>query len=218
MSGTRPSDQWLMSYKELRKAVGLIGMMLPIILIIGKILVERQLSVVGSISGYYYTAMGSVFVGGLWAIGVFLIFYRGPEPADNLAGYIAGISAIAVALLPTKPAPLTPAPYHDFPAWVGVAHLVFASIFFIALAYFCLVLFVKTKPGVVPTPKKRTRNRIYKICGYVIIASIIFIVLALFLEEATRQKYAVFLVLESVAVLAFGVAWWVKGEAVLKDN
>lgn len=218
MKLSRPSSQWLMSYKALRRAVGLIGMALPIILILGKILVEGQFSVAGSISSYYFTMMGSVFVGGLCAIGVFLIFYRGPEPADNLTGHVAGISAIAVALLPTKPAPMIPASYHDFPSWVGVAHLAFASIFFIALAYFCLVLFVKTKPGTPPTPKKRARNRIYKICGFVILASLVLIVLALFLEEAQRQKYAVFLVLESVAVLAFGVAWWVKGEAVLKDD
>ena len=218
MSEFRASAQWLMSYKDLRKAVGLIGMSLPIILILGKMAIERQTGVASSISSYYFTVVGSVFVGSLCAIGVFLIFYRGPEPIDNYMGHIAGIAAIGVALLPTTPAPVVPAAYQTFPGWVATTHLVCASIFFLALAYFCLVLFVKTKPGAEPTPKKLVRNRIYKICGYVIIASLILIALSLLLEEEQRRRFAVFLVLESVAVFAFGVAWWVKGEAVLKDD
>jgi len=198
MSEIRPKDQWLMSYKDLRKGVGLIGIALPFILILGKMLIEQRVDISSSISIYYFTVMSSVFVGCMCAIGVFLIFYRGPEWVDNFTGHIAGVSAIGVALLPTTPYPDIDIPkYQDFDPWVGNLHIGCAAVFFAALAYFCLVLFVKTKPHSEPTPQKIARNRIYRISGYVIL---------------------VFLILESVAVFAFGVSWLVKGEAILKDQ
>ena len=69
-------DLLVLSYLELRKAVGIIGFALPFVLAFGKDLLQGP-GIEGSISGYYYTDMRNVLVGSLCAIGVFLLSCRG---------------------------------------------------------------------------------------------------------------------------------------------
>ena len=103
-------DSLVVSYLSLRKAVGFIGFTLPFVLAIGKILSGNP-GIEPSISHYYYTNMGDFLVGSLCAIGVFLMSTRGyPTPKltaglpghDHIAGILASIFAIGVALFPTS--------------------------------------------------------------------------------------------------------------------
>src|SRR5664279_4207021 len=89
------------SYLTLRKAVGIIGMSLPFVLVFGKWLFESP-GIQNSISAYYYTGMRNVLVGSLCAIGVFLFSYRGYK-TDGPAGILASVFSIGVALFPTAP-------------------------------------------------------------------------------------------------------------------
>ncbi|MEP9382029.1 hypothetical protein [Nocardioides sp. KR10-350] len=54
-----------------------------------------------SISSYYYTAAGPVFIGALVAIGVCLVSLRGDTDAEDVCLNLAGISAPMVAFVPT---------------------------------------------------------------------------------------------------------------------
>jgi hypothetical protein len=54
-----------------------------------------------SLSGYYYTAAGPVFIAVLGAIGVCLIALRGFTDAEDVCLNLAGISAPMVAFVPT---------------------------------------------------------------------------------------------------------------------
>lgn len=54
-----------------------------------------------SLSGYYYTAAGPVFVGALVAVGVCLVALRGFTDAEEVCLNLAGISAPMVAFVPT---------------------------------------------------------------------------------------------------------------------
>src|SRR5215831_3197412 len=92
----------VLSYLDLRKSVGIIGMMLPFVVSIGKILLDGP-GILSSVSSYYYSSMGNVFVGSMCAIGVFLWSYRGYDWREAVAGTIASVSAIGVALFPTPP-------------------------------------------------------------------------------------------------------------------
>jgi hypothetical protein len=56
---------------RLRRGIGIVGMALPFVLTIGNALFVHRFTLLGSISGSYYTHMRDVFVGGLCAIGVF---------------------------------------------------------------------------------------------------------------------------------------------------
>ena len=210
---TGPQDL-VHSYLTLRKAVGIIGCALPFVLAFGKCLLQGP-GIQSSISCYYYTDMRNVFVGSLCAIGVFLMSCRGYDRRDEIAGYIACIFAIGVALFPTTPSIGATSRDH----LIGTVHLSFAALLFLTLAYFSIVLFTETDPHKKPTHQKLQRNAVYRICGYTILACIFFVVavklppVRAFVEPLTPVFW-----LESVAIVAFGVAWLIKGETILKDQ
>jgi hypothetical protein len=210
----RPEGTLVRSYLGLRKAIGIIGMALPFVLVLGKIALEGP-GLQSSMSGYYHTGMRDVFVGSLCAIGVFLISYRGYERTDELAGDLACILAVGVALLPTTPD-------HDPTARdqvVGSLHTAFSALFFLTLAFFSLVLFRKTDPTRTPTRRKLQRNVVYTVCGYTMLICVALIaLLALLPGETPLKSLAPVFWLESIAVVVFGVSWLTKGEAILRDD
>lgn len=63
------------------------------------------------------------------------------------------------------------------------------------------------------------RNKVYSVCGYLIVASIA----GAGISFAVRQYpffdlYRPVFWFESLAVVSFGVSWLTKGEAILKDD
>ncbi|MEU4247718.1 DUF998 domain-containing protein [Amycolatopsis sp. NPDC026612] len=196
---TSPQTTLVHSYLFLRRAIGLIGLALPVVLVLGKQLVDGG-DLIGSLSGYYYTDLRDVLVGAMCAVGVFLLAYYGHDRIDNLASSIAGLGAIGLALLPTTPD-------HDVTGWdrtSGVLHWVFAAVFFLSLAYFCLRLFPhdgEQPPGT---------GVVYRACGVVILACLVLIAVTKALGLLPSLLPALWL--EAVAVEAFGVAWLVKGQ------
>jgi hypothetical protein len=205
-----PSDTLVHSYLYLRRAIGLIGLGLPAVLIIGKLIVQGG-GLQDSISSYFYTDMRGVFVGSMCAVGAFLLSYRGYDVIDDVAGNLAGVAAIGVALFPTAPGdPSSTA------VVIGVMHLVFASIFFLTISFFAIFLFRRTSE-MGPTERKLQRNRLYLTCGVVIIACLLAIAgVHQFLAGVTAGLHPE-LWLETIAVMSFGVAWLTKGEAILGD-
>ena len=209
-----PSNQASMalSYAELRKVIGVLGTILPFVVSLGAMLLfnEPQQS---SISAYYYTPMGDVFVGTLFAIGFFLYSYEYARP-DGIAAKIAFVSALGVALFPTDPG--------QDSTFIGTLRLVFAATFFLTLSYFCIFLFVRThKNGFPPmTKRKRQRNLLYQVCGGVMILCILLMGiyhLAGGDDTALANLHPIFW-LEAIAIVAFGISWLTKGEAILADE
>ena len=86
------------------------------------------------------------------------------------------------------------------------------------LIYFSLFLFTKT--GGEMTRRKKHWNHIYRVCGYVmsvcIVLMIVYTVLPASGKEPFKPLNPIFW-LEAVAVVAFGISWLTKGEAILKD-
>jgi len=204
------------SYLTLRKAIGLLGVGLPFTVVLGA-LIFFQTGIQGSISSYYYTGMRDVLVGTLWAIGFFLLSYKGYERADDIAGNLGCVFAVGIALFPTEP---DTNPSMDA-SWIGYVHLTFAALFFLTLIYFSLFLFTKTDPSKPPTRRKLQRNRIYRGCGYAMAVCILLIAIYFILlnEEASPLKeYDPVFWLETIAIVAFGISWLTKGEAILKDE
>ena len=214
-SGNPFNNRLVVSYLMLRKAVGCLGMALPFVLAIGGGLIFKT-GLQETVSDYYYTGMGDVFVGTLCAMGVFLFSYKGYGKKDDLAGNIAAVCVIGTALFPTTPVDPT-----ALASTVGKLHVLFATLYFATLAYFSLFLFTKSDPSQSPTPRKLQRNRVYRICGYLIVWALVAIALLAVLPDSITAAFAdldpVFW-LESVAVIAFGVSWFVKGEGILEDE
>ena len=207
-----PDRQATLSYVGLRRSVGVIAILLPFVLPLGTALLFHE-RLPAPISGYYYTDIRGVFVGSMWAIGAFLLSYRFGR-LDTLVGSIAGISAIGLSLFPT-----TPDDVQSPTGWVRIAgalHWVFAVVLFAMLAVFCLVLFVRSGPD--PTEQKKVRNGIYRACGVVIVISAAGAAAAhAVLEVDAQEQWRPVFWLEAIAVLAFGVSWFVKGETLFRD-
>src|SRR5215471_3051737 len=206
-------DQGLISYKTLRRAVGCIGISLPFVLAIVNMLLVSKLILQGSVSGYYYTGVRGVLVGSLCAIGVFLFAYHGYNDWDDRLTNAAGVFAIGVALFPT--APVNPSPLARNISYV---HLACAGLLFAVLAVIALWQFTKTDPVKEPTQQKKKRNLVYRICGTVIALCLVLVPIESLVIGAPIQRFRPLFWLEAVAVVAFGIAWLVKGEAVLKDQ
>ena len=68
-------DELVLSYLRVRQALGILGMVFPVLLIAGGLIAQH--GVAPSVSDYYHTTMRDIFVGCLFAIGVFLISYKG---------------------------------------------------------------------------------------------------------------------------------------------
>jgi hypothetical protein len=207
LSWTPLSEQRAMavSYLDLRKAIGVIGVCLPIVVWLGALILTGT-TLQGSISSYYYTVMSGVLVGSLCATGVFLLFYR-YAPADFWIANVAGVAAIGVALFPTAPdRDVTPTQNS-----IGYVHLGCASVFFGALAIFCFV-FTRSATESAETSRKRLRNIIYRICGVTIVLCLIGAVVVGFIDPGPIKQLQPLFWLESFAIFAFGVSWFIKGE------
>ncbi|WP_051105025.1 hypothetical protein [Catelliglobosispora koreensis] len=191
-------------------------MALPFAVTIGNAVQVKQAVLLSSISGAYYTGMRDVFVGSLCAIGVFLICYRYARP-DDILGTIAGFAAIVVALFPTTA--------HDDQLLVstadtpkGVVHGVAAIILFLVLAIFCFFIFPRSIHPQAMTARKKARNITYYICGILIVLGLATAafgskLLPADIVSSVRPMFWG----ESIAVLAFGVAWFAKSNTFLPD-
>ncbi|MFE6611921.1 DUF998 domain-containing protein [Amycolatopsis sp. NPDC057786] len=205
------TDNLVHNYLFLRRAIGFLGIGLPFVLVFGKMAVDGG-GLLNSISGYYYSGMRDVWVGVMCAIGVFLLSYRGYGRVDDIAGNIAAVAAVGVALFPT-----TPANGDRTDEIVGLLHLGFAAVFFLTLAFFCIVLFTKSDKEI-PGARKPVRNQLYVVSGVIMLVCLALIVLCgLVFDDLTKDLYPA-LWLESIAILAFGVAWLTKGGTLLPDK
>lgn len=239
----KDKNELIISYMYLRKAVGWIGTLLPVVLIAGNVIFFTT-SLPGSMSGYYYTHMRNVFVGALCALGVFLVAYAGYDDVDRWTTNIAGLCAIGVAFFPTKPAVcaadartcVAPAVRHLSAGQqaVGDIHLFFAAVTFIALGLMAL-RFTKsaaTPGGQAPmariqlelgwagsgtdrrSPKKQ-RNIIYRACGVTILSCVALAAASNLLPASVKAHWPWLFLFEALAVFAFGVSWFVKGQTLL---
>jgi hypothetical protein len=197
----------------LRRAIGLIGIGLPIVLPVGKVLFFEP-GLPETISAYYYTDMRNVLVGALCAIGVYLLYYPGYDRGDNITTALAGLGSITLALSPTFPP--EPAVRTAAETVAGVLHYTGAGVFFLGLAYLSYFRFTRTAGA--PTEQKLRRNVLYRVCGVVMVVAIaVAVLLDRVLPVAVLDAVVPVFWLEALAVFAFGVSWLVKGETLLRD-
>ena len=213
----------VISYLTLRKAIGILGIAFPVVLVSGSILAGGCEEIQNSISNYYHTNMRNIFVGILCAVALFLFSYKGYERKDNIAGHLACLFALGVAFFPASVD--DPLPLCNFPSFIkspviSLVHFISAALFFTALSYFSIVLFTKSKNKESRTGRKKKRNRVYRVCGFIMLGCIILIgVYFLILKGSYSRLQHIKPVfwLESIALWAFGISWLVKGEVLLKD-
>ncbi|WP_143571048.1 hypothetical protein [Tessaracoccus sp. ZS01] len=205
-----------------QRVIALLSFFLPVSLIGWSLISGEGLR--GSISEYYYTPMRDVFVGTLCALALFLWSYRGYHPtnpelrADRIVAKVASIAAALVALAPLQPRQAE---------WdctvlqcvIGVSttywlHNVAASVFLLALATFCLILFPMSA---IPEHDLGPRLVAYGISGATIVISVLLMVLWTFLPVEIYfmlGRYKPILMLETIAMVAFAWSWFLRSRAV----
>lgn len=223
----KQQDELALSQLNLRKGLGILGISLPLVLFLASAL-NADIDLRRSLSAYYYAPhLRDMLVGVLWAIGAFLVFYRGygtiPTPFLKLPRWIsrhmtdtklttlAGIGALMAAILPTCefqdkcPTPL-----------IAGGHLVGSILFLGTLAVLSIWSFTESD-----TPRqdwdsaKLWSNRIYITCGWTILASLALCApLVAWRVDAIGPLPMPVFWLESLAIWAFGVSWLVKGDAI----
>ena len=224
-SSSDPNQSLVISYLTLRKAVGILGMSLPVVLFAGYFVFESGCDFPPSISHFYYTGLGNIFVGTLCAVALFLFSYNGHDKGDQVAAKFASLFALLVAIFPTNFGDYTyisciRMSQLEDPVSNAI-HYIAAALLFSSFAFFSLVQFTKTnQPGKL-TGAKRTRNIIYKTCGWVIVVCIIGIIGIYWLPVDLYRKIRFMkptFTLETIALLAFGFSWLTKGNTFFKDK
>jgi hypothetical protein len=215
-----PADPQLISFNTLRRIVGLLGISFPFTMIIGTVCFSECKEIQSSISIYYHTDMRNIFVGFLCAIALFLYSYKGYETVDNIMANLAGIFALGLAFIPTSAQdPLTSCIRNPFdnPA-INSIHYVCAGGFLLSLAFFSLYLFRKGDKFMASTRQKRIRNRLYCSMGIIMLICMALIVIYLIARPPALKKLHPVFWLETIALICFGISWFVKGKTLLADE
>lgn len=215
---THAPNQFVISYLNMRRAIGVLAMSLPWVMVAGGYLFERD-NLLPSFSAYYYTNMQDFFVGMLCMTGLFLISYKGFDKADDWATNFSGFCAFCVAVFPSECKyggvcdPNARVGTFRLPAALSAKlHLGAAALLLVALSLICLFLFTKTDQAV-PTREKRYRNVVYRVCGIGMLSALaIFVVLqATPLSRFAPQRINFYV--EATCLTLFGFSWLTKGEA-----
>ena len=248
----------VLSYKAIRRAVGVLGVLLPFMLLVGTITSESSL--LPSISSFYYAPrpLNGLFTGVLCTIGVFLIAYKGYKReddeylSDDQVACMVGTGAIFIGIFPIREdcafysymlcADTLSALMHYF----GV--LMFFGFSVIMLRYKFTRSYDERGKGALCKCKrkckcnerkkcnvckceacernqkrKKFRDRVYRFSAGVIFYCILLLILLSLLTLTKsleseslvlrlKDSYSLIFWVEAVAVWAFGVAWFIKGE------
>ena len=197
----------------LRQMIGYLGIILPVLVIIFGVLGQNGPEWYYSISATYYANSGTVFTLIMGAVAFFLISYRMYSRLDSIVNFLAGVAALLIILFPCYTTELIHVGTFQTPVDLSATiHNISACVFFCLLAFNILFLFTRSSGN--PTKEKLKRNRVYRICGLCIL---FFMVLQVVLTlSPLTGPYT--LINEAGMLIFFGVAWLVKGNALLRDN
>ena len=209
------AEPMVLSYLLIRRAIGALGLLLPLAL--GPIgYFVFGIDIQENMSSYYHTPLRDVFVGTLCVIGVFLICYRGYDWVENWSANAGGVAALGVALFPLDA--------HSNPLFqkslIGYLHTLSGGVFFLTLAIYSLYHFPRNS-RIEKEPHLRERSFIFRISGAVILLCMTAMAAYLFLPspslKETLNRFNLLFWLEWIAVWAFASAWLAKGRVLVAD-
>jgi len=210
---------YVRSYLLIRTVVGVLGIVLPFVLILGEwFFLRGSAAVRGSLSAYYHSSMGDFFVGSLCVVAFLLLMYMSGQrrTPDFVLSSIAGVALFGLVFVPTRrpgvtdAGPLcgpdvTPQPpgCSPFPSTFGenlvsALHALCAAIFILSLAGICFAFWRRDRDK----RKLPRRARIHFVCAVVIIVAVV--VASILSSEMEMEKDLDLTMVSSVVVSA---AW-----------
>ena len=184
---------------RLRCTIGWLAMLLPWLVVILHGAFPQSISIT-----YFYPETVAVFMIIMGAACFLLMSYKGYGLQDDIINTIAGIMGLLVCLFPMDPdnGILNVGTFQISANISDIVHLIVAIIFFGLLSYNSLFLF--TKSGGEMTPQKKKRNIIYRVCGIGMLASFLLMLIPSF--------YIQVWLVETIALLFFGISWLTKAD------
>jgi hypothetical protein len=205
---------------RLRCGMGGLALLLPPLLIGWSLI--TGFDVLPSMSHYYFASptlypMRTWFVGVLFTLGFFLIFYRGFSRVESILLSILGVCAMAVAIVHMTPDPkyciINKVDVCGGPAvlWWPWAHAFFAVFVFLAMA---AIVFLCSQQTLAELNEQRLKwyRRIYHGIGVAMVVGpllVVFAVEPLWPVSLGKFQWRV-LALETIGVFLFGSYWLVK--------
>ncbi len=182
-------------------------------------------SLKSSISHFYYTAAGPLFTGILITVAVFLFCYNGYPLSkkddrfawltDKRLTVFAAVCALGIVIFPTSSETKITDNIHTYVSshGAGIAHFIFAALFFLAMAVLSIINF-RRQPGkkVLSSPK----SKLFLVCGWGMIACLVLLFIYSIVPYSAVHwlpYYFVYL-MEVIMLLLFGTAWLVKGKSI----
>jgi hypothetical protein len=229
-SAITPKEQpVLISSRILMGLIGILGLILPLVLVFISMVFDDCYEVQSSISAYYHTNSRDVFVGILCCLAFAFFAYRGYYEKywfnDSFIGNVSAFLALGVAFFPTSVSyneDTLCVPYIDT-AVSSKIHYICAIFLFICLAIFAIFQFTKTKDGYVffhgrwqqQAITKKYENLFYISCGVIIVFGIILAGVYISLPDDLKNNISDWnpiFILETIMVWAFSFAWLRKSK------
>lgn len=211
------TQQLVVSYIGIRRAIGISGFLLPILL--GPVgWLVFGIPIQDNMSSYYHTDLRDVFVGTLSAIGIFMFCYRGHDWIEDWTANFACAAALGLAFFPLD-ANSDPLRQRSI---AGYLHSLSGGVFFLTLAFYSLFHFPSSKSsGDEREPHEKQRDLVYRTSGIVILLSMLAMGTYLFLLpthwQSAWDRYNLLFWLEWIALWAFAAAWLTKGRVIIAD-
>jgi hypothetical protein len=203
----------------MRTIIGVLGIMLPVILLLGdSAFLKGAVGARGSLSAYYHSGMRDFFVGVLIAVAFALFAYKlFVWSLDNALRMVAGFATVTVAIFPTA----TPEGKNQTPLQqrlnegvVEVIHFASAAIFICSLGIICYLFGRRESQrhrirpsGIASAPAKFWK---WFHCGSAFAIGLAIVFIGATKATGVLDQHAL-LIGESVAGLAFGLSWLAKG-------
>ena len=222
-----PAVLYAITLLFIRAVVGVLGILLPLVLIVGEAwFMQGDVAIRGSLSAYYHTAMRDVFVAALCVIGFMLMMYMAgkPETRDFRWSLGAGASLLGVVFFPTKRPGLgnsnplcgvDPMPQGCSAVQQALGetltagiHFLFAVAFLLCLARICFLFAHREAEFLGEHGLART----LRVLGWIIMIAVVYAALGAVFKHRIFGLTPLY-VAEVAAVLAFGLAWILKARA-----
>lgn len=186
---------------RLRCTIGWLGMLLPwLVLILSS---AYGYGFPDSISAtYYIPTCITPFMIILGSAGLLLFSYKGYDKQDDIICTLAGVFGLGICIFPCFAYGRVGTFQLDsnISGWL---HNISAFIFFGLLSFNSLFLF--TKGAGEPTPEKKKRNIIFRVCGIGMVASFLLLI------PLWSVPCGIWIV-EMVALTFFGISWLTKAQ------
>ena len=207
----------------IRRAIGVSGFALPIVLVIGGLLF---VPVQPTLSHYYHTKMNLAFVGLFAAVGLFMCAYRGYNSLERSAGFVVLVTSFMIGIFaPSDGSSSNWSGDAPIPQSIVGGHIHFAgTLLFFLLFWFFVWSFgeprggrlkLLEKKGYVRTLEKEKRDKWYVVCFWIMFGLGVIVIFDL---AFLKSGWPVVLIGEWLTMWAFSLAWIIKGQWLFADK